>query len=93
MTSIYCEHLDGECFDFDKCYKCKDKPVGMIDEMNSKRIAEDASLAIYALEGLVAAAPYIHQDYLKEKLSIVKRCANFMEHFVKDDEYHESRIR
>lgn len=84
MTSIYCEHLDGECFDFDKCYKCKEKPVGMIDEMNNKRIAEDARLAIYALEGLVAAAPYIHQDYLREKLSIVKRCVNFMEYFVKD---------
>lgn len=83
MTSIYCEHLDGECFDFGNCHKCKYKPAEMIDEMNSKRIAEDARLAIYALEGLVAAAPYINQDYLREKLSIVKRCCEFMEHFVK----------
>ncbi len=57
---------------------------GMIDEMNSKMIAEDARLAIYALEGLVAAAPYIHQDYLKEKLSLVERCTKFMKNFVKD---------
>lgn len=84
MTSIYCEHLDGECFDFCNCHKCKYKPPEMIDEMNSKRIAEDARLAIYALEGLDAAAPYIHQSYLKEKLSIVKRCCEFMEHFVKE---------
>lgn len=87
MTSIYCEFLDGECFTFDKCCKCKYKPGEMIDEMNSKRIAEDAGLAIYALEGLVAAAPYIHQDYLSEKLSIVKRCCKFMEHFAKEREY------
>lgn len=84
MTSIYCEFLDGECFIFDKCEKCKYKPPEMIDEMNSKRIAEDARLAIDALEGLDAAAPYIHQNYLKEKLSIVKRCCEFMEHFVKE---------
>lgn len=84
MTSIYCEHLDGECFDFGNCHKCKYKPAEMIDEMNSKRIAEDARLAIYALEGLDAAAPYIHQNYLREKLSIVKRCCEFMEHFVKE---------
>lgn len=84
MTSIYCEFLDGECFTFNNCYKCKYKPVGMIDEMNSKRIAEDAKLAIYALEGLVAAAPYIHQDYLREKLSIVNRCFEFMSNFAKE---------
>ena len=84
MTSIYCEHLDAECFNFGYCYKCKYKPSGMISEANSKRIAEDARLAIYALEGLDAAAPYIHQDYLREKLSIVKRCCEFMEHFVKE---------
>lgn len=84
MTSIYCEHLDGECFNFGYCYKCKYKPSEMISEANSKRIAEDARLAIYALEGLDAAAPYIHQDYLKEKLSIVKRCCEFMEDFVKE---------
>lgn len=84
MTSIYCEHLDGECFDFGNCRKCKYKPPEMIDEMNSKRIAEDARLAIDALSAIVDCSPYLHQNYLKEKLSLVERCTKFMKNFVKE---------
>lgn len=82
-VSIYCEELDGECFDFNNCYKCKYKPADMIDERNSQRIAQDARLAIDALSGLVNS-PHIHQNYLKEKLSIARRCIAFMQHFEKE---------
>ena len=84
MTSIYCEHLDGECFDFGNCHKCKYKPAEMIDEMNSKRIAEDARLAIDALSSIVNSSPHLHQNYLKEKLSLVEHCTKFMKNFVKE---------
>lgn len=84
MTSIYCEHLDGECFDFGYCHKCKYKPAEMIDETNCKRIAEDARLAIDALSAIVNCSPHIHQNYLKEKISLVERCTKFMKIFVKE---------
>lgn len=84
MTSIYCEHLDGECFNFGYCYKCKYKPPEMISEANSKRIAEDARLAIDALSAIVNSSPHLHQNYLKEKLSLVERCTKFMKNFVKE---------
>lgn len=83
-VSIYCEELDGECFEFHKCMKCKYKKAEMIDERNCERIAQDARLAIDALQGLVNCSPHIHQDYLKEKLSIARRCIAFMEHFEKE---------
>ena len=81
--SIPCDYLDGECFNFNNCYKCKYKPADMIDERNSQRIAQDARLAIDALSGLVNS-PHIHQNYLKEKLSLARRCIAFMEHFEKE---------
>lgn len=84
MTSIYCNHLDGECFELGKCYKCKYKPAEMIDERNCERIAEDARLAIDALSAIVDCSPYLHQNYLKEKLSLVERCTKFMKNFVKE---------
>ncbi len=84
MTSIYCEHLDAECFNFGNCYKCKYKPPEMISEANSKRIAEDARLAIDALSSIVNSSPHLHQNYLKEKLSLVEHCTKFMKNFVKE---------
>ena len=85
MTSIFCEELDGECFESHNCLKCKYKAPDYIPESDSKRIAEDAWLAVDCLEGLIAAAPFIHQNYLKEKLSIIKRCVKFMENFEKEE--------
>lgn len=81
--SIYCEHLDGECFDFGNCRKCPYKPPEMLPESECKRIAQDAALVIDALQGLVNCSPHIHQNYLKEKLSIVKRCISFIDLFSK----------
>lgn len=86
MTSIYCDHIESECFDFSNCLKCKYKPADFIPERDSKRIAEDAWLAIDALEGLIACSPHIHQDYLKEKLSLIRHCIGFMQNFEKDGE-------
>lgn len=83
-VSIYCEELDGECFEFHKCMKCKYNKAEMIDERNCERIAQDARLAIDALQSLVNCSPHIHQDYLKEKLSTARRCIAFMEHFEKE---------
>ena len=84
MTSIYCECIESECFNFNNCYKCKYKTADMIDERNCERIAQDARLAIDALQGIVNCSPYIHQDYLKEKLSLVRRCMTFMQLFEKE---------
>lgn len=84
MISIYCDHIESECFDFSNCLKCKYKPADMIPEYECKRISEDAWLAIDALEALVASSPHIHQDYLTEKLSLVRRCIKFMENFEKE---------
>lgn len=86
MPSIYCDHIESECFNFTNCLKCKYKPADMIPEYICKRISEDAWLAIDALEGLIACSPHIHQDYLSEKLSIVRRCIQFMEHFEKESD-------
>lgn len=85
MVSIYCDYIESECFDFHNCLKCKYKAPDYIPERDSKRIAEDAWLAVDCLEGLIAAAPFIHQNYLKEKLSIIKRCVKFMESFEKEE--------
>lgn len=85
MYSIFCEALDGECFESHKCAKCKYKKPELLDNHTSKRIADNANIAIYALEGLLAAAPYIHQDYLKEKLTIVRKCLMFMENYEKEE--------
>lgn len=84
MLSIYCDHIESECFDFCSCMRCKWKPAEMIPESDCKRIEEDAWLAIDALEGLIACSPYIHQDYLKEKLSLIRRCIGFMQNFEKE---------
>ncbi len=84
-SSIYCENLDGECFDFRNCFKCPYKPAEIIPEREAKRIAEDAGLAIDALCSIKDSSSYLHQNYLKEKLSVVKRCVAFMEHYVKGE--------
>ena len=84
MLSIYCDYIESECFDFYNCLKCKWKPADMIPESDCKRIEEDARFAIDSLEGLIACSPHIHQDYLKEKLSRIRRCIEFMQNFEKE---------
>lgn len=85
-SSIYCEHLDGECFDFGNCYKCPYKPSEVLPHSECQRIISDADIAIAALQGIKNSDPYLHQNYLKEKLNVVKRCVSFMEHYVKGDQ-------
>ena len=58
----------------------------MIDERNSMRIADDARIACDALQSLICAAPYIHENYVKEKLRVVKRCVKFIEQFEPEEE-------
>ena len=86
MTSIYCDYIESECFNFSNCLKCKYSPAGFVPEKQAHRIAEDAALAIEALEGIRLSEGALHQDYLKEKLSIVERCALFMSFFVKESD-------
>lgn len=57
---------------------------GMIDNINAVRIRDDAYIACDALQALVYA-PNLHEDYIKEKLDVVRRCIKFIEHFEKGD--------
>lgn len=57
---------------------------GMIDNFNAVRIRDDAYIACDALQALVYA-PNLHEDYIKEKLDVVRRCIKFIEHFEKGD--------
>ena len=52
----------------------------MIDEYNTKRIRNDAYIACDALQSLMYA-PTLHEDYVKEKLEVVRHCIKFIEHF------------
>lgn len=53
----------------------------MINEYDSKCIAEDAYIACDALQSLIAGAPYLHKNYVREKLKVVKECIKFIEQF------------
>ena len=57
----------------------------MIDEQNAIRIRDDAFIACDALQSIIAAAPFIHENYLREKLKVVKGCIKFMEQFEDGD--------
>lgn len=57
----------------------------MIDENNCKRIRDDAYIACDALESIIEASPYIHEDYLREKLDVVRKCIAFMQHYETKD--------
>lgn len=57
---------------------------GMIDNFNAVRIRNDAYIACDALQALVYA-PNLHEDYIKKKLDVVRRCIKFIEHFEKGD--------
>ena len=53
----------------------------MINERDAMRISEDAFIACDALQSLISAAPYIHENYVREKLKVVKGCIKFIEQF------------
>lgn len=54
----------------------------MISENDTKRIRNDAYIACDALESLMYA-PTLHEDYIREKLNIVRSCMKFIECFEK----------
>lgn len=56
----------------------------MIDEYNTKRIRDDAYIACDALQSLMYA-PTLHEEYVKEKLEVVRRCVKFIEQFEAKD--------
>ena len=56
----------------------------MIDEYDMTRIRDDAYIACDALQSLINA-PSLHEDYIKEKLEVVRRCIKFIEHFESKD--------
>ena len=56
----------------------------MIDEYNTKRIQNDAYIACDALRSLMYA-PTLHENYVREKLEVVRRCIKFIEHFEAKD--------
>ena len=52
----------------------------MINEVDTKRIRDDAYIDCDALQALMYA-PSLHEDYIKEKLDIARSCIKFIEHF------------
>lgn len=52
----------------------------MINEEDTRRIREDAYIAYDALNALIVS-PTLHEDYIKEKLDVVRRCVRFISHF------------
>lgn len=58
----------------------------VINELNAMRIRDDAYIACDALQSLINS-PKLHENYIREKLDVVRRCIKFLENFeAKDDE-------
>lgn len=58
----------------------------MIDNFNTIRIRDDAYIACDALQSLINS-PRLHENYIREKLDVVRRCIKFIENFeAKDDD-------
>lgn len=66
--------------------RVKDDNKGMIDATNGMRIAEDACIAMDALEALTNSRLNLHPSYLKEKCETVQRCLDFMKSFYEKNE-------
>lgn len=58
----------------------------LVDKLNAKRITEDCYIAIDALQAIQTSQNYLHISYLKEKVSIVQSCLDFMKSFYEVDE-------
>lgn len=58
----------------------------IINDLNAMRIRCDAYIACDALQSLINS-PKLHENYIREKLDVVRRCIKFIENFeAKDDE-------
>lgn len=54
----------------------------MISESDTLRIKNDAIIAQDALQSLICS-PKLHENYVREKLTVVKECIKFIEQFEK----------
>ena len=61
----------------------------MINETDAMRIREDAFIACDAVQSLISAAPYLHENYVREKLKVVKGCIKFIEQFEGEKEVED----
>lgn len=57
----------------------------MISESDALRIKNDAIIAQDALQSLICSSK-LHENYVREKLTVVKECIKFIEHFEGKDE-------
>lgn len=57
----------------------------MISESDTLRIKNDAIIAQDALQSLICS-PKLYENYVREKLKVVKECIKFIEHFEGKDE-------
>ena len=60
----------------------------MISDIDCKRIKYDAEIAIDGLRAIAEDASYydLHPSYLKEKITTVQRCLDFMKLFTESEE-------
>lgn len=58
----------------------------IVDHRDAKRITEDCYVAIDALRAIQTSQSYLHISYLKEKVSIVQSCLDFMKSFYEVEE-------
>ena len=60
----------------------------MINEINSRRIAIDAGIAIDSLQAIIQCANEgrLHESYLREKVRMVQGCVQFMQSFYEEEE-------
>lgn len=64
----------------------EEKVAKIINELNAMRIRDDAYIACDALQSLINS-PKLHENYIREKLDVVRRCIKFIENFeAKDNE-------
>lgn len=61
----------------------------MIDSFNTMRIRDDAYIACDALQSLINS-PQLHENYIREKLNVVRRCIKFIENFEAKDDDNEN---
>ena len=60
----------------------------MTSEHDTNRIRNDAYIACDALQSLMQA-PKLHEDCIKEKLTVVRNCVRFIEHFEEEKNEHK----
>lgn len=62
----------------------------IINSRDTKRIQDDAYIAIDALQGIVYSGNNLHESYLKEKVDKAQRCLDFIKGFCGGDDDEQS---